>query len=711
MTFPASLAQALNNFQLPSYPSFTGLPQPIAIRSVVYFLGALAWASLLLVSFTGWGRAAGKLLRIPRLPASAACAVGIAVIIFWGGWLNSIHAIYSSVLYVLTGIGLLLYFLLLKERPEAYRWKKFWGSASGWSQAIITITLLILVLRVAATVRLGDFRVEDDGSAYLVFPQKMLATHSFAADPFSDRRVISSIGGSYLLQSFVINATSLAHIGMADRTLGLALMFLALLDLGVAFGLSPPQIAALEFIAYLAPQETFNLTFSILPIALFLSMIWAIYVSLEQSESERWRYAVLVGAVGGAIIALKSTYLPYVGTLAFLPYGFTCWRTKRPHAWSLPLVAGLAAFAIMAAWMFAMKQDSGTFLFPVLGHGVDYSSYGLFHAMPKFSSNRALLRVFLQGVVLLILAGVQYLSGIQDTRSRLSFSVLIAAAVAITAFNYESGADYIWRYNFPQFFTAILVFFAAEASVYCKGSATRRIQTGYAVALLSLIGCIFYYDFEGGHIQPFQRMKIEASLYPGNLRASLSGMQLVSPADLLRYRAVEAALPPGAVALDATTDSFLLTGRDKRKILLDDWPGAASPPPGWPFTHNPEAVATFLAKNSVRYIVYDYDYANWFDMRSCQAIPHLEHFSEVDHALQILNLLTHHQFDLIRAMHQPIYDDGHIVVIDLQSPIVPNSSQKAWTLDTNEDQMCLQVFSKYMTAHPLDTHTKQLTYK
>src|SRR6185437_11504281 len=111
-----------------------------------------------------------------------------------------------------------------------------------------------------------------------------------------------------------------AHIGMADRTLGLALMFLALLDLGVAFGLSPPQIPALEFIAYLAPQETFNLTFSILPIALFLSMIWAIYVSLEQSESERWRYAVLVGAVGGAIIALKSTYLPYVGTLAFLPY-------------------------------------------------------------------------------------------------------------------------------------------------------------------------------------------------------------------------------------------------------------------------------------------------------------------------------------------------------------------------------------------------------
>ena len=65
-------------------------------------------------------------------------------------------------------------------------------------------------------------------SGYLVFPQKMLATHHFAADPFSDRRVISSLGGSYILQAFVIAATSLSNIGMADRTLGLILDFFAL---------------------------------------------------------------------------------------------------------------------------------------------------------------------------------------------------------------------------------------------------------------------------------------------------------------------------------------------------------------------------------------------------------------------------------------------------------------------------------------------------
>ena len=163
-------------------------------------------------------------------------------------------------------------------------------------------------------------------------------------------------------------------------------------------------------------------------------------------------------------------------------------------------------------------------------------------------------------------------------------------------------------------------------------------------------------------------------------------------------------MPPEAIALDATTDSFLLTDRDKRKILLDDWPGAASPAPGWPFTKDPQAVSAFLKKNSIRYILYDYDYANWFDMRSCQAMPHQEHFSEVDHALQILNLLTHRQFDLLRTIHKPIYDDGKIAVIDLQSPVASDTLEEAWTLDTNEGQMCSQVLSRYMAAHSSDKH-------
>ncbi len=702
MPFSVPLMETLKNYHLENYPSYTGLAQPITAHSLIHFFCALAWAWLMLVSLNGWGRMLAKAFDVQGVPASVACSLGIAVMVWIGGFLNLVHGIYVGVLLALVCVGLLLYVLLRQQRQEEYAWLSVWKQTSKWSRIVIILALLILFFRVAATVRLGEFRADDDGSAYLVYPLKMLSAHHFASDPFSDRRVISSLGGAYLLQAFFIAVTSLAHIGMADRTLGLALMFLALLDLGRALDLSPQQISAMELIAYLVPQETFNLTFTILPISLFLSMVWIIYETSKQAESQRWRYAALMGVIGGGVISLKSTFLPYAGAIALVPYLFIFWKLKRMQTWILPVIAGLGALSVMAAWMIAMKHESGTYLYPILGRGVDYSSYGLFPSMRRFSSSRAIVRSFIQGIVLLILVVIQLISGIHDKRSKLSVSILLSAAFAITAFNLESGGDYIWRYNFSQFFTAILVFFAVQASArYIAGTQPDRwTKIGYTCAVVSLIACVFYYDVQGGRVAPFQQMRVEAILYRHNLRASLTGMQLVSPADRGAYRAVEASLPTVAVALDVTTDSFLLKDHGSRKFLLDDWPGAASPAPGWPFTHDLNDIVKFLRRNRVRYIIYGYDYAAWFDMRSCQAIPHQAHFSQLDHALEILDFVSHRQLDQLRATHFIVYDDGKIAVIDLSEPKISTEPLRAnWTLQTSETEMCMQIAKRYISTH------------
>ena len=701
MQLSPSLTQTLTNLNLPPYPTVTGLPQPITVQSLASFVGALVWAWLLLVSFTGWGRLTGKLLRVQSLPASVACSLGIATFVFLGGWLNLASAIYPSILFALTVLGVAFYVGLLKQRPEEYKWLRFWRSAPRWSRLLIIVTILILILRVAATVRLGEFSVYDDGVAYLVFPQKMLAAHHFASDPFSDRRVISSLGGSYILQALILAATSLAHIGMADRTLGLALMSVALFDLGITFGLTAPQIAMMEFIAYLVPQPTFNLTSEILPISLFVSMVWIIFRTTEAPENHRLRYAAMTGAVGGAILALKSTFLPFVGALALIPYIFLFWKKKHSHTLTLPVVAGIGCLVVVAAWMIAMKQNSGTFLFPLLGHGFDYSSYGVFSGMQRFSGSNSLRKVFVQGVVLLALLGVQGLAGVRGKRQQLSFGILLAAAFAVTALNYESGGDYIWRYNFPQFFTAIVVFFVTQAGVYNRSAHVATTKIAYGLATLCLIGCIFYYDLEGGRFEPFQQMRIEMGLYPGNLRVGLSGRHLVNPGTTAEYAAVEAALPAGTTALDTSADSFLFVDRDHKQFLLNDWPGAASPPPGWPLTQGPEAVAQFLSRSSIRYVVYDYEFGGWRSMRACQFFPRVAHFSELDEALQLLTLVTLHQFDQLRSMHKTIYDDGKIAVIDLDSPVSPLFSvEQDWTLHTSKEEMCSQVVQRYVAAHP-----------
>lgn len=698
MHFSISLIQTLKDFQLQPYPSVTGLPQPITIRSISYFLFALIWAWLLLVNFTGWGRLTGKLLRVQCLPSSVACSLGIAVIVFLGGWLNLLHAIYPRVLFALIAAGLVLYFLLRKERPESYRWLNFWTHSSRSSKLLLLLALITVSLRVAATIRLGMFNNLDDNAAYMVFPKKMLEMHHFAFDPFSDRRVISSLGGSYLLQDFFLAATSLTHVAMADRTLGMILLGGIIFDLGIAFSLSISQIALLEFLVYLVPAETINLTFIILPISLLLAMAWTIAETPKKHFSKMFRHAFIVGMIGGVTVSLKSTYLPVVGLFLIIPYWTMSAKSKIRTAMQLLLVAGLGTITVLAAWMIAMKLTSGTYLFPVLGHGVDYSSYGILQIKHRFHSHRIFFKIFLQAIALLILAVLQFFTGNKGRRLEFGVGILIASAIAITAFNYKSGGDFIWRYNFPQFFCAVIIFYIANSrNIDIQPNSGPGHLTFY-VAIFSLIAMIFYYDAAGKNPHPFRQVDLEWHDYRPSLRASLSGLHLEDPQINEEYSAVENSLPRNGPALENTAYPFLFDYR-KHKIFVADWPGAASPAKAWPLQAHSGPLQRYLSENSVRYVIYDYGYARWIDVQACQALENPLLNSEELMSLWLINILTHHQFDHLQASYRSIYDDGKIAVIDLDHPKVnaPVDSP-AWTLSTNKNEMCSAVMARYLKS-------------
>ncbi len=705
-----SLLEQLMNSVIPVYPSVTGLHRPISAHSLIYFSYALGWAWALLISFTGWGKAIGKLFRLQLLPASVACALGIATVICIGGILNGLHAIYAPVLFGLVAIGVSFYLIFFKHKPERYRWKLFWDQAPSAACLLLIAALLILLLRVAGTVRLGITNGLDDGPGYLAFPHKMLQLHNFASDPFSERRVTTGLGAGYFLQSFVVPATSMANAGMADRTLGLILFGGILFDLGVLFELSIIQIAWLELLAYLAPQEAMNLTFVILPVSMLLGMLWMIWKSLEERGLHPERYAWLAGALGGAAISLKSTYLPCVGTFALIPYLFFLGRKRPGKAVSLPVLAGLGALAVMAAWMIAMKATSGTYLFPVLGRGVDYSSYRLFHSAQKFSTTRRFVKIFLQGFALLILAIIQffaerraarktYSETYSDMRGWFSIAILVAAAIAITAVNYASGGDSIWRYNFPQFFSALIIFYIVAVSILRTRPTSKAARAVSIIAAVSLAGMIFYYDAAGKRPQPFRELKMAWGDYQPSLRAGLTGQDLESPQVRAEYRAVEDSLPGNATALENTAFAFLFN-YSRRNILIADWAGAASPAPGWPFRSDSNALAKYLRSNSVRYIVYDYGYGRWTDVEGCEALEGGDLNSEWLLEQWWLSILSHNQFDHLRARYRSTYDDGNIVVIDLDSPVAnPPAEQPTWTLATDKDEMCSAVMAAYL-AHP-----------
>ena len=704
MILASEIMQEYFHDHLPEYPSVTGLPQPITAHSLLACIGALALCCLLLISFTGWGRLTAKLLRIPPLPTSVACALGIADVLFLGGWINLVQGIRIEVLGAIVLIGLGGYVLLRREIPTENRWGNFIARATPAARWVFLAALLVCAIKLAATVRTGLFDIPDDGSAYLALPLKMLATHSFAFDPFSDRRMLSSLGGGYFLQTFFLAGTSLTHIGMADRAAGLLLLVVALYDLGVLFQLSSLQIALMELLALLSPQETINLTYVLLPLPLLLASVWLLRKVLDSPErSAQLRYTILSGSILGTTVCLKSTYLPMAGMLAVTAYLFAYFRKDTIRLLILFAATAFGAFLVLAAWMLAMHHASGTYLFPVLGHGFDYSRYGTVPTLPRFPTTRIVIKVFLQAIALLIL-GIAA-TALTQSRSQLRFalSVLAAAAVAITAFNYKTGGDFIWRYNYPQFFLAILIFYCTCAAIANQSPHTKHSRAMLLLGIFSLVGMLLYYDVAGTSPRPFRDLWLNAGDLHKSLLTSLSGRALELPAIQMEYSRAQDAIPVGTTALEDTGYSFSFDF-SRNRIFLMDWPGAAAPPPGWLYGASAKTLAAWLKRNSVQYVIFDYNYAENLDVGSCNALEQPRKTSAELRELWKLTVLTHGQMHALMRSYRNIYNDGKIAVIDLDQRTDPAAaSQPNWTFQDDEDSVCRVVLQRYLEGSPSGT--------
>jgi hypothetical protein len=455
----------------------------------------------------------------------------------------------------------------------------------------------------------------------------------------------------------------------------------------------------LALLTFIVPQETMNLTFVVLPISMLLAMLWLLLKNMEAEHLKSIAYPAVFGVLGGAIICLKSTYLPIVGAYALFPYALFYWRKRERALLKAPFIAGCGALVVMAAWMIAMNQTSGTFLFPILGNGVDYSAYGWFQSLPVFTTSRSILKVFLQAIALSILGAVQMAGGVKSDRSRLSLAILIASIFAITAFNWKSGGDFVWRYNFPQFFCAILIFYLATAAEYPEHRSTMAKRLPYAAGLAAMILMVFYYDLSGTNPMPFRQMRAELHDDLTAVRAGVRGTPIASAAHVQEYRAVEASMPVGAVALENAGYPFLFNFAN-RTIHIMDWPGASSPRPGWPLGAPASALAQYLRQHSIRYVIYDSGYMSWNSAGSCVSLYRRHYYSTELYKLFWITVLSNHQLEQLRARYRSIYDDGKMAVIDLQQPLSdPPPDADGWTAETPIDAMCSSVWAHY-EAYP-----------
>ncbi len=639
------------------------IPMPllptITLLSLAHFAGAILWSVLILLSVAGYGSLLLRLAGVRRAPLTTAASAGFAVTLLLGGLLNLRGLIAVPVLYGFLALGLLAGALGWYQRGTATEpaTPRITTASSEWlANALLLGFVCMFALRLGASVHTPYYQISDDYNFYLASPVKMLQTHHFAADPFSERRIMSSLGGNNFLEVLVLAALPVEDVQMADRAVGLLLLGLLAFRLSRQFSLTRVQTAAMAVLFVIMPQLQFNLTFVILPAALFLGMV-SIAADTGELQTRPWLQALLLGMVAGSIGTIKSTYIVH-GVIFFLVFALLEGGRRGVLAGAqVVLVAGAGCLLVMAPWMIANHQASATWFYPSLGQGYHYSRYRLYPPPGNYDLRIVMRKVLPFNAPMVVIAAAIWVWGRRDAGSRSAMTLAIAAAVASILVGVATGGDSVRRYNYPCLLPAILLTYAVFASRANASPGERRWRLAeYASAAFIVLVALSV---------GFNTFTYEYGWYLRSFRASLTDFRITSPEVRTEYAALQAAIPQNSVVLETVAYPFLLDYRQHR-IYMADVPGGASLPPGWPARQPGEALADYLKRCGIRYVAYSYHDGVELTDEAAAYTMHDPRATQWIHSENALQLDAHHQYEELAQTRKHVFDDGRLFVLDLK---------------------------------------------
>jgi hypothetical protein len=630
--------------------------------SLLHFIEALLWCALLFLSIAGYGALLLRSFNIRRPSITLAATTGFGVVICLGGCLNLLHLITAPILIAVTVLGLFAAISLRitineTDAPASLPLAHKTSWASSLVPLLLILTALVFAIRIVATVHTQSYQASDDYNFYLAAPAKMLQLRHYAADPFSERRIMSSIGGNYFLQTLVLATLPLTDVQMADRTLGLLLLGFLAFALASEFHLTPPQRAVFALLVFTTPQLVFNLTFVLLPSALFFALVYLAAHRKLLAESPTLQ-ALLLGAITGVLATTKSTYLPhgviFVGCFALFQS-----RRRGPSSGAKTLLlAALSCLIVMAPWMIASHATSGTWFYPSLGKGYQYSTYGLYPAPSGAGLSIILHKVVPFCAPLGLLFVLEWFLGDRDEQGEAILSLSAAALCATLLVGIGTGGDSVRRYNYPCIIPAMLLLYIVFSRRRNTFPGSRRwpvLQTVTIVFIAYTAITTWRNKFTNEYDQ-----------IPLGLKAGLRDTPIVPAIIAAQYAAAQRAIPTDAGALATVTNSFLLDYR-ANSISIADYPGAASLPPGWPSRGDGNTLAEYLLAHNLRYLVCSYADFVALDHEAVKVL-HDPSRTQWIHSEAAITLRSHQQYAELAQTRRHLYDDGQIYVLDLAEP-------------------------------------------
>jgi hypothetical protein len=644
---------------------------------MISYLISFSWGIFLLLSLTGWGKAINQILfPNQRVDWGQRAAWGLAFSLIIGGVLNATWNISPTTIFIFLGLGLIYCLVdLVNHRQSIATNLSQLFQESRQDKIILSgialVSFLILIqyagwvytgrLNFANMVYADGFNTSDDYHAYLVFPHKMLQLGSMGLEPFSDRRILS-FGGQSFLHTFIVSVLPDTNLNIIDP--GLALIITIGLIIGF-FKENPASTRRVIFtilLVLLSAVPKANTTSIMLPVALFLSL----FRTLDSKEIDRnssVSNACIIALISAAICTLKSSVIPasvIVFAVSYLGY-FISSNIKLKVVGEFGLATVLVGIFLLP-WMISLYQSSGTLLYPLLGKGYHASAYGItFKSGTLLGTVKTALGAF-KGiyVFILILLGCLSLSirplkfanlpaesSLSNRQAPLSMTVAALVATVVVGVFTENADPF--RYSFSHLFSAFIILIMLAMTD--TGRLNKNGIPNFFIVAVFCAGLTISYHWD--------ITKNTYAAYVKNIKFGQTNPSLVSAKQKLQYAALQQSIPQGETVLTRLDAPFILDFK-RNQIFLADWPGGASLPPGMPAFKGPEALANYLVSKSIRYIAY----SSW----SLNHPPVDTSQPTLSSLYRLLSQLSHDFRDNVQQLaktRKKLYEDGENFVLDL----------------------------------------------
>jgi hypothetical protein len=573
-----------------------------------FLLGSAAGIAII-CSFAGWGWLVLRVLRI-RLSTMFGfnAAVGMAFSTSLGGILNWFGVISPGFVRAYLVAGLLI---------SAFAGVRHARSAcdvvvSAWAyfkpRRLLAFGAFVLVLvsvsKYATAVSPGWFNPQDDYHGYFVFPVKMLQTGHLGPDPFSERRIVTSLGGKAFLDTFPLSFTGdVNNLDLIDEGVAFLILLLLLYEIMARKGIPGLWAVMLLIAASMFEVPVSNITAVYCGVVLLVLLFDLLDRAVFQPEANQ---LVLMAIILASLTSLKTTLAPMAGVFFLCYFGLQFYRLpNKSRTLARAGVCAALILILLSPWMLDSYRSSGTLIYPVLGKGYHGSRYGTY-LLPTANMGIHNLLAFLNGLsntlggVLAIQTGLVLVAFLRTRRDRLiDLIIVVNLVIDVVVIGVSTGGVQMYRYSFAILFSTALFLLIEELAAFAKSPAADVAPgTTEGFAAILLLGMLLGPAWHGF-------MTGQKDWRIAELKFAISGQSIDSPVEASDYRNMQLAIPPGQKVLVRLDKNFLLDFR-RNPMYVDDLPGGASLPPGIPSFKGPEALAEYLVNHDIRYLAYSY---------------------------------------------------------------------------------------------------------